>query len=55
LAIFYFGRFVREEILDDPIDLRREKPPFPTPEIYQHGRLILRRLADGDRSALSDV
>lgn len=44
LAIFYFGRFVREVLLGDKIDPEREKPPFPTVENYQQGRLILRRI-----------
>lgn len=44
LAIFYFGRFVREVLLGDKIDPEREKPPFPTVETYQQGRLILRRI-----------
>lgn len=43
LAIFYFGRFVREVLLGDKIDPNRKKPPFPTVECYQQGRLILRR------------
>ncbi len=44
LAIFYFGRFVRETLLEDKIDPNREKPSFPTVKCYQQGRLILRRI-----------
>lgn len=50
LAIFYFGRYVRETLLDDPIDPNRLKPPFPSVQCYQQGRLIVRRadkLPDG--------
>ncbi len=46
LAIFYFGRFVREVLLDDKVNPERKKPPFPTIECYQQGRLILRRIDD---------
>lgn len=44
LAIFYFGRFVREVLLGDKVDPDRKKPPFPSVECYQQGRLILRRI-----------
>ena len=44
LAIFYFGRFVRETLFDDSIDSNRKKPTFPTVECYQQGRLIARRI-----------
>lgn len=44
LAIFYFGRYVRERLLDDLISPDREIPPPPTLECYQQGRLILRRV-----------
>ncbi len=44
LAIFKFGRFVRENLLDNKVDPNREKPPFPTVACYQQGRLILRRI-----------
>jgi hypothetical protein len=46
LAIFYFGRFVREQLLNDEIDPNRQKPPFPTVQCYQQGRLILRRIGE---------
>jgi hypothetical protein len=44
LAIFYFGRFVREVLLGDKVDPARKKPPFPTVESFQQGRLVLRRI-----------
>jgi hypothetical protein len=44
LALFYFGRFVRETLLGDKIDLNRRKPSFPTLECYQQGRLVARRI-----------
>jgi hypothetical protein len=44
LALFYFGRFVREVLLGDKVDPNREKPPFPTIECYQQGCLILPRV-----------
>lgn len=44
LAIFYLGRYVRETLLKDPVDPNRAKPPHPTLECYQQGRLILRRI-----------
>jgi hypothetical protein len=44
LAMFRFGRFVRLNLLGDRIDPNREKPPFPKNEIYQQGRMILRKL-----------
>jgi hypothetical protein len=44
LAIFYFGRFVREELLNDKIDPNRRKPQLPTTQCYQQGRLVLRRI-----------
>ena len=43
LAIYHFGRFVREVLLDDEVDPNRKKPSHPTVECYQRGRLILRR------------
>lgn len=46
LAIFYFERYVREVLLGDEVDPQRKKPPFPTIECYQQGRLILRRIDD---------
>jgi hypothetical protein len=46
LAMFHFGRFVREVLLGDRVDPNRRKPPFPTIECYQQGRLIARRLDD---------
>jgi hypothetical protein len=44
LAIFRFGRFVRERLLGASIDPDRRTPSFPTMECYQQGRLILRRV-----------
>lgn len=44
LAIFYLGRFVRETLLGDKIDPSHQKPPYPTVESYQQGRMILRRV-----------
>ena len=44
LAIFHFGRFVREILLGAKIDPNRQKPSFPVLECYQQGRLILRRI-----------
>jgi hypothetical protein len=46
MAIFFFGRFVREVLLGDKVDPERKKPSFPTTECYQQGRLILRRIDD---------
>src|SRR5216683_243959 len=54
LAIFHFGRFVREVLLGDKVDPERKKPPFPTVECYQQGRLILRRI-DGLPAGLTEV
>jgi hypothetical protein len=44
LAIFYLGRYVREILLHDPVDPNRAKPPYPSLECYQQGRLILQRI-----------
>ena len=44
LAVFKFGRFVREILLGDQIDPNRRKPPFPSIKCYQQGRLITRRV-----------
>ena len=44
LAIFHFGRFVRQVLLGDQVDPNREKPPFPAVACYQQGRLVLRRI-----------
>lgn len=41
LAIFYFGRYVRETLLGNKIDPDRKKPAFPKLECYQQGRLVL--------------
>ncbi len=40
LAIFAFGRFVRENLLENKVDPNRKKPPFPTIACYQQGRLF---------------
>jgi hypothetical protein len=44
LAIFKFGRHVRETLLGDKIDPLRIRPARPTTECYQQGRLILKRV-----------
>lgn len=44
LAMFKFGRFVRINLLKDQMDPNREKPPFPKNEIYQQGRLVIRKM-----------
>ncbi len=44
LAMLYFGRFVREVLLNDKVDPNRSKPPFPSIECYQQDRLIARRI-----------
>jgi hypothetical protein len=44
LAIFKFGRFVREVLLECPVDPNREKPKRPTLESYQQGRLIVTKI-----------
>jgi hypothetical protein len=46
LAIFYFGRYVREILLEDPVDPNRTKPSYPVLGCYQQWRLILRRVDD---------
>lgn len=46
LAIFYFGRFVRTNLLDDPIDPNRQFPPYPNLECYQQGRMILKAIEE---------
>lgn len=54
LAIFRFGRFVREVLLGDAVDPNRRKPPRPTVECYQQGRLILQRIRGGDRKPIEE-
>jgi hypothetical protein len=44
LAMFHFGRFVRIDLLGDQIDPKRQKPPYPTVENYQQGRLVMRKI-----------
>jgi len=44
LAMFQFGRFVRLDLLGDQIDPNRQKPPYPTVENYQQGRLVMRKI-----------
>lgn len=44
LAIFHFGRFVRETLLHDPMDPNREKPEYPSVKSYQMGRTVLRKV-----------
>jgi hypothetical protein len=46
LAIFYFGRFVREVILESPVDPNRKKPDYPSIEYRQLGRTVIRRIGD---------
>ncbi|HNS85504.1 MAG TPA: hypothetical protein PKH09_01295 [Parvularculaceae bacterium] len=44
LAIFKFGRFVRETLLGDKVDPLRETPPYPTLECYQLDRVVVRKI-----------
>jgi hypothetical protein len=44
LAIFHFGRFVREILLQDPVDPDRKKPDYPSIPSYQMGRMVMRKL-----------
>lgn len=44
LAIFHFGRFVREVLLQDPVDPDRKKPDHPSIPIYQMGQMIIRKV-----------
>lgn len=44
LAIFYFGRFVREVLLQDPVDPSRKKPDYPSVTSYQMGRMVMRKV-----------
>lgn len=44
LAIFRFCRFIRESMLQDPVDPNRIKPQAPKLECYQVGRLVARRI-----------
>jgi hypothetical protein len=44
LAIFHFGRFVRETLLGSPLDPDREKPAPPSILSYQMGRLVVREI-----------
>lgn len=44
LAMFQFGRFVRLDLLGDQIDPNRQKPPYPTVQNYQQGRLVMRKI-----------
>lgn len=46
LAVFHFGRFVRETLLESPVDANRELPVYPSVEAYQMGRLIWRKVND---------
>jgi len=46
LAVFHFGRFVRETLLGDKIDPNRVKPSYPTLGCYQQGRLVARRIRE---------
>ena len=46
LALFHFGRFVREELLGDKVDPNRNKPDYPTIQSYQQGRLILTKRSE---------
>jgi hypothetical protein len=51
LAIFYFGRFVREALFGDKIDPNRKLPPRPTVECYQQCRLIAKRVESNPEKA----
>ena len=51
LAMFHFGRFVREGLFGSKVDPNRRKSDFPSLECYQHGRLILRRIEEIPASA----
>lgn len=44
LAIFHFGRFVREILLRDPLDPNRRKPDYPSITSYQMGHLVFRKV-----------
>ena len=44
LAIFHFGRFVREVLLQDPVDPNRKLPDYPSIHSYQMGRMVLRKV-----------
>lgn len=44
LAIFLFGRFVRETLLQDQVDPNRTLPAFPNIPSYQAGRTVFRRV-----------
>jgi hypothetical protein len=44
LAIFRFGRFVRESLLGDKVDPNRQLPSEPTVKCYQQGRLLMRQI-----------
>ncbi len=46
LAIFHFGRFVREVLLQDPVDPNRRLPDQPSIQSYQMGRMVLRKVND---------
>ncbi len=46
LAIFRFGRFVREVLAEDPLDSNRKKPDFPSTEYHQIGRLVFSKVDD---------
>ena len=46
LAIFRFGRFVREVLLGEPIDPNRPKPEFPSIRSCQIGRMVLKKVDD---------
>lgn len=52
LAIFNFGRFVREKLFGNEVDPNRRKPPFPKVPCYQQGRFILRRVDTVPESAI---
>lgn len=44
LAIFHFGRFVREVLLQAPVDPNRKKPDYPSVASYQMGRVVIRKV-----------
>jgi hypothetical protein len=45
IALFKFLRFVRTQLLNDPVDPDRKLPDKPRLECYQQGRLVARRIA----------
>lgn len=44
LAIFHFGRFVREVLAQNPVDPNRKRPDRPSMEYRQMGRLVFQQV-----------